>query len=76
MIPSGFARTMVLRDVRFILVGFAPRQWRLNATAALTLPVPVILNRFLTALFVFILGICASFSFDVIQTAGRHALKA
>jgi hypothetical protein len=29
MMPSALERTEVLRDVRFIFVGFALRQWRL-----------------------------------------------
>ena len=35
MMPSGFARTMVRRDVRFIFWGLEARQWRLKATPAL-----------------------------------------
>src|SRR6201999_3504165 len=39
------------------LADLAERQWRLKATLARTLPVPVRRSRFLAALLVFILGI-------------------
>src|SRR5881394_3463690 len=73
MMPSAFASTMVPRDVRFIFCDFEPRQWRLNAAPAFTLPVPVTLNRFLAALLVFILGILRPFLALDVYDAGAKA---
>lgn len=48
------------RFCRFILVGRFEVLWLRQALAKRTLPVPVILNRFLAELFVLILGISHS----------------
>src|SRR5690606_10988549 len=56
-LPSGSARTKVPRASRMNLLERLIMPWRLPAAADRTLPVPVILNRFLAADLVFILGI-------------------
>src|SRR5690606_37502741 len=56
-LASGSARTMVPRASRMNLLERLIMPWRLPAAAAFTLPVPVILNRFLADDLVFILGI-------------------
>jgi len=50
-------RTIIPRDWRFILLDRLRRLCRLKAAAARTLPVPVILKRFLALDLVFSLGI-------------------
>src|SRR5208337_1917211 len=49
--------------------------WRLPAWAAMTLPVPVILKRFFTPLFVFILGILLPFAFSLLANGSIVRLK-
>src|SRR5690606_4273758 len=56
-LASGSARTMVPRASRMNLLERLIMPWRLPAAAESTLPVPVILNRFLAEDLVFILGI-------------------
>src|SRR6187431_2042961 len=59
-LPSGSARTIVPRAFRMNLLERLIMPWRLPAAADRTFPVPVILNRFLAADLVFILGILLS----------------
>src|SRR3569832_1800764 len=56
-LQSGSARTIVPRASRMNLLERLIMPWRLPAAADSTLPVAVILNRFLAADLVFILGI-------------------
>src|SRR5690606_25850373 len=56
-LASGSARTMVPRASRMNLLERLIMPWRLPAAADRTFPVAVILNRFLAADLVFILGI-------------------
>src|SRR5690349_18067316 len=56
-LPSGSARTIVPRASRMNLLVRLIMPWRLPMACARTLPVAVILNRFLAADLVFILGI-------------------
>src|SRR6185312_17278789 len=55
--PSAWVRVWLPRLVRFIFCERLIRPWRLLPGPASTLPVAVILNRFLTDDLVFILGI-------------------
>src|SRR6185437_16637122 len=57
--PSAWVRVWLPRLVRFIFCERLIRPWRLLPGPASTLPVAVILNRFLTDDLVFILGILA-----------------
>src|ERR1044072_2483041 len=81
-LPSASASTIVPRASRMNLLDRLIMPWRLPAAAATTLPVAVILNRFLAADFVFILGILLlQFCIETADEAGfkhleqpRHAL--
>src|SRR5690606_7431334 len=70
---SGSQRTIMPRASRMNLLVRLIMPWRLPAAADLTLPVPVILNRFLAADLVFILGILLVLSLRFLQLAGAHA---
>src|SRR5215813_10059981 len=59
-LASGSARTIVPRASRMNLLVRLIMPWRLPMACALTLPVAVILNRFLAEDLVFILGILLS----------------
>src|SRR6185369_13931529 len=59
---SASARTSVPRFWRIYLALWLISRWRLPATPCLILPVAVSLKRFLTPLFVFILGILSPFA--------------
>src|ERR1700742_3432406 len=59
--PSAWVNTWLPRLVRLAFWLRALRQWRFLPGPARTLPVAVILNRFLTDDLVFILGILVSF---------------
>src|ERR1700683_2554555 len=61
--PSAWVSTWLPRLVRLAFWLRALRQWRFMPGPARTLPVAVILNRFLTDDLVFILGILVSFWF-------------
>jgi hypothetical protein len=71
-LPSASASTIVPRALRMNLLDRLIMPWRLPAAAANTLPVPVTLNRFFAADFVFILGILL-LHFSCIET-GRRGL--
>lgn len=71
-LPSASASTIVPRALRMNLLDRLIMPWRLPAAAAKTLPVPVTLNRFFAADFVFILGILL-LHFSCIET-GRRGL--
>ena len=62
VLPSCSGSAIVPRLVRFIFWERLIRPWRLLPWPAITLPVAVILNRFLTDDLVFIFGISYSFS--------------
>ena len=65
VIPSAWVSTWLPRLVRLAFWVRAIRQWRFLPGPARTLPVAVILNRFLTDDLVFILGILVSFWFTL-----------
>src|SRR5690606_10789081 len=60
ILVSGSESTAVPRLVRMYFALWLMRRWRLPATPARTLPVPVTLKRFLAPDLVFILGILRS----------------
>src|ERR1700761_3837314 len=65
--PSAWVSVWLPRLDRFIFCERLIRPWRLLPGPASTLPVAVILNRFLTDDLVFILGILVSFWFALAQ---------
>src|ERR1700733_13549875 len=73
--PSAWVSTWLPRLVRLAFWLRALRQWRFMPGPARTLPVAVILNRFLTDDLVFILGILVSFWFVLALTGSAEQSK-
>src|SRR5579863_1973330 len=67
--PSAWVNVWLPRLVRFIFWERLIRPWRLLPGPASTLPVAVILNRFLTDDLVFILGIWSPFGGPLVRVA-------